>query len=97
LNWLTPLESRATISPFRIEHLARKRQCVPQRLKALVNVPMAQDQPASTILKISQRPEAIVFQFEEPLWVVEGFERSSELGWRDRRQHAYILSWAIDG
>jgi hypothetical protein len=36
--------------------------------------------------------KAVVFQFEKPGWVVEGRQRSSELGWYDRWQHAYIES-----
>ena len=31
-----------------------------------------------------------MFQCEEPGWIIEGLQRSSELGWYDRWQHAYI-------
>jgi hypothetical protein len=34
----------------------------------------------------------VVLQFEEPGWIVEGLQRSNDLGWYDRWQHAYIES-----
>jgi hypothetical protein len=53
---------------------------------------MARHQSAAAILKISERPEAIVLEFEQPVGMVESFQRSSELGGYKRWQHAFILS-----
>jgi len=35
---------------------------------------------ASTVLQISQRTKAVVLEFEQPRRIIEGFERSGELG-----------------
>jgi hypothetical protein len=53
---------------------------------------VSRDQPTPAILKISQGAKAIVLQFEEPVGMIEGFQRSSELGEYNRWQHAFILS-----
>jgi hypothetical protein len=68
------------------------RQRTPQPLEALANVLVPRDQPAPAILKVGQRPEPIVLEFEEPLGIVERLDRFSELGGRNRGEHDFILS-----
>src|ERR1700738_2208095 len=65
-----------------------KRKC---GFKALVDVPIARHQSAAAILKISQRTKAIMFQFEEPIGVVEWFQRTGKFRGYNRREHSSIL------
>jgi hypothetical protein len=53
---------------------------------------MARHQSASAILDVGQGPESIVLQFEEPIGMVEWFQRSSQFCGYNRWQHAFILS-----
>jgi hypothetical protein len=63
-------------------------QGFPQHLKALVNVPMPGDQTTFTVFEVGQRPEPVVLEFKEPVRVIERFQRLSELGGYNRREHA---------
>jgi hypothetical protein len=77
---------RASLPPLGLEPGQR----IPQSLEALVLLAPARDQTAVAVFNVGQRPESVVLQ--KPVLVVEGFERSSELGGYNRGKHNSILS-----
>lgn len=52
------------------------RQRVSQYFETLVRVSAARDQAALPVLHVGQRAKAVVLEFEQPILIIEGFERT---------------------
>jgi len=65
-------------------------QSFPQDFKTLVGVSSARNQTTVAVFEIGEGPEAIVL-LEEPIGMIEWFQRSSELGRYNRREHTSIF------